>query len=299
MKRILLLTLMVVLLIPLTSCLDFLNSGDDEKDNPLIGNWIMYRYVDYWGDYDYSETYNPEIDNYFDAYILEFTKDIVTEWENDSGTDYWADEYDYELQDDKIIVDGDEYSYSIQDDILIIGESDDDYQEYYKKYNGDLPPASWTQELQADSYEPDDSYTETTVLTVNADPQTHTFTDDNEDWFSFDATANQSYLIVVGSHRDMYIELYDTDGSSYLDDDDDNDYDIELNDYDFNVESVLYWTAPAAGTYYIRIDAYSYNEGYYVISVMETTMASPFAKAVTTDSKDKKSSKSQPFLKRH
>ena len=179
----------------------------------------------------------------------------------------------------------------------MIRSSEIQYKEYYTKYEGDIPPDSWVNPMESDTYENDDNSLSTTAITVDADPQSHTVTTSDEDWFSFNATSGQNYLLVVGSYADMVVWLYDTNGSTYLDDDDDNDYDIVPNNFDYPVESVLFWTADAVGTYYFKVTGYdSSDEGYYVVSVMETTMASPFAKAVTTEKNDKEPRTRHRFL---
>jgi len=310
-KRIFTLTLMMIVLLSLTNCLDFLKSNEDDE-NPLIGKWVIYRVVekefedgtltDSW-----DEIYDGEWDNYMSAWFLEFTKDVVTMYENDDGTDYWEDQFDYKINNDKIISDEDEVAFNIENDMLVI-EYEDEFErdgatytseskEYYKKYEGDIPPDSWVELLHSDSYEDDDVYSDATNITVNATPQAHTITSGDEDWYSFTATSSQNYLLVVGSYEDMIVTLYDTDGSSYLDDDDDNDYDIQPSNFDYPVESVLFWSAPASGTYYFKVTGYdSSDEGYYVMTVMETSMTSPFAKAVINNTPKKEKRTRHHFL---
>lgn len=310
-RRILTFSLMMIVVLSLTSCWDFLKS-DDEDENPLIGKWIIYRFVE--NDYEdgvltdsWDQIYNPDWDNYYYAWIIEFTKDVIYYYENDDGTDYYESEDEYEYKDGKIIVDGDETPFKIQDEYLIIEMGDEDewdgvtytweVKEYYKKYEGDIPPASWVNPLENDTYEDDDDYHSASAITVNADPQSHTITAEDEDWFSFNATSGQNYLIIVGGYIDTWTWLYDTNGSSYLDDDDDNDYDIELNNVDYPVESVLFWSATGTGTYYFKVRGFDdEDEGYYIVSVVETTMTSPFAKAVIADTNKKETRTRHHFL---
>jgi hypothetical protein len=304
-KRLLTYSLMVVLMVSLSACLDFLSSDDEEDDNPLIGQWVIYRYVEkeYEDNVMTDETdqiYSGEWDNFHSAWFLVFTEDMLTWYENDDSTEYYHEEFDYEHKKGKIVVDDEETSYEIRDGMLVIPYIDEwewdgvtykwETTEYYKKYDGDIPPASWTQAIAADSYEDDDVYSDATPMTVNSAPQNHTITKRDNDWYSFTATSGQNYLLILGSGADLVITLFDMNGTSYLDDDDDNDYNIEPNNFNYPVESVLFWTAPASGTYYFRVTGFdSSDEGYYVVTVVETTMTSPFGKAVVNDEKESRS----------
>lgn len=68
----------------------------------------------------------------------------------------------------------------------------------------------------------------------------------DEDWVQFVAQAGQSYSIEtsnLGTSSDTLLTLYDTDGSTVLDENDDHGY---------GLASHITWKAPQAGTYYIR-----------------------------------------------
>jgi hypothetical protein len=71
------------------------------------------------------------------------------------------------------------------------------------------------------------------------------------DFFSFDATAGQTYEILIDlpvqGLRDSTAWLYDTDGRTLLSWDDDGGH---------GWGSRIIWTAPADGTYYLAVDAY-------------------------------------------
>ena len=68
------------------------------------------------------------------------------------------------------------------------------------------------------------------------------------DWFRFQAEAGQTYTIIVrlGTLDDSLLGIWDTDGQTFLD----------LND-DFaeTLGSRLQWTAPASGTYFLDVES--------------------------------------------
>jgi hypothetical protein len=103
-----------------------------------------------------------------------------------------------------------------------------------------------------DAYESDDTPAEATL----ADGFTvHTFhTESDVDWFAIPVTSEQvgkpTYIrtLHLGPNADTYMYLYDTDGSTVLDTDDDSG---------LGRSSYIIWTPPAAGTYYVMIRPYS------------------------------------------
>lgn len=109
----------------------------------------------------------------------------------------------------------------------------------------------------ADVYEPDDTFSQATDIGtpppgVIAILRSHNFhvAGDN-DWISFGATAGNDYIIEttnLGSASDTYMYLYDTNGTTEITHDDDGGD---------GLASRIEWTAPASGTYYIRIRHYS------------------------------------------
>lgn len=84
-------------------------------------------------------------------------------------------------------------------------------------------------------------------------------------WFSFDASQGASYEIMTEliGLPDSVMHLYDTDGQRQLAENDDS-----LTGRD----SQIYWTAPAAGTYFIMVHAYDAQTqtGEFSLTITET-----------------------------
>jgi cysteine peptidase C11 family protein/pre-peptidase/dockerin type I repeat protein len=115
-----------------------------------------------------------------------------------------------------------------------------------------------------DEYEPDNGPDTATPLTVDGLSQDHTFCpeSDTADWVSFEAQAGQSYEIAtsdLASDTDTVLRLYDTDGQTQLDQDDDSGS---------GWASKIEWTSPVSGTYYVAVTDYygraGPNTGYAV-----------------------------------
>lgn len=99
-----------------------------------------------------------------------------------------------------------------------------------------------------DSYEQNDSYTVAGTIDLNT-PQQHNHCDDDSDWFKFSALTGETYSVStssLGVKADTRVEVYDTDGSTSLA----GDSNSGLEDR----ASRLSWTAPANGTYYIKVE---------------------------------------------
>ncbi len=98
-----------------------------------------------------------------------------------------------------------------------------------------------------DALEDDDSMAAAHSLTPGSASSGHTSCPaGDEDWVQFSAQASQSYVIEtsnLGTSSDTLLTLYDTDGATVLD---------ENDDYGYGLASHITWEAPQAGTYYIR-----------------------------------------------
>jgi hypothetical protein len=109
---------------------------------------------------------------------------------------------------------------------------------------------SVTSGVSGDSYEPDNTYTDASPITVNGAAQQHTFHQNgDEDWAKFTVTASEIYSITtsnLGTNADTVLGLYDTDGTSLLAANDDCP--------GGGLESCINgWSDPDAGTYFIRV----------------------------------------------
>jgi uncharacterized repeat protein (TIGR01451 family) len=101
----------------------------------------------------------------------------------------------------------------------------------------------------ADAYEPDNLYTQAAVIPADGTAQTRTFhTVADKDWIKFYVLARQVYTITTSQLSpdvDTVLQLYDRDGVTLLD---------ENDDYVGGSEgSRIVWTAPADGWYYARV----------------------------------------------
>jgi Zn-dependent metalloprotease len=132
----------------------------------------------------------------------------------------------------------------------------------------------------ADSFEPDDTAAQASPITVDGSAQTHDFHVAGDlDWIQFPATAGLNYVIEtfnLGSSGDTVISLYDIDGTTLIASDDDGGD---------GLASRIAWTAPAGGTYYVRISHFGNNtfgpDTNYDISV--TTVANALAPTASVE----------------
>ena len=100
-----------------------------------------------------------------------------------------------------------------------------------------------------------------TSINVNTTTAGSIETGGDEDWFKFQAVAGRRYTIfttLVGL-RDSVLTLYGADGSTQL---------AYNDDYGSSLASYIQWTAPAAGIYYIKAQAYDPSQtGTYQLSL--------------------------------
>ncbi len=262
------LALMIIILI---SACDNPTKPEPGK-NSLIGKWFFYT--------DGYFIYDPTFDNYYSAEIVEITKDKIIFYMNEPDTSY--DAYvsiNYILIADMIIPDIEESRgsiyYSFEDDMLVL-EWSDSSKDYLKKYTGDFPPTSWTTALENDDYEPDNNYSDANSLIVGADSQKHTITIYDADWFKFQATNNNTYMIKILGYMDNVLTLYDKDGQTYITEDDDNDWGIDTDTW-YWLSPVLVWNCESTEEYYFKVTGCweDYDTGYYTVKVSLTDIESP------------------------
>ncbi len=127
-----------------------------------------------------------------------------------------------------------------------------------------------------DAYETDNSSGVAPEITVNGPAQSRRFqVVGDEDWVKFAATAGQVYTITtanLAAGSDTRLELFDRDGTNRLKDND--------NCPDGGLASCIKgWTAPASGTYYIKVSN-GYAEGGcttydYQLAVNDSTASPP------------------------
>ncbi len=85
------------------------------------------------------------------------------------------------------------------------------------------------------------------------------------DYFVFQATEGQQYRIAVelGTLPDSAVGLYDSDG-----------FDLDWNDdYGDTLASLIEWTAPASGEYYLAVETADGSAGTYTLTIGEVQPA--------------------------
>ena len=83
------------------------------------------------------------------------------------------------------------------------------------------------------------------------------------DWFAFDAVAGTNYQIDVNLSRgtldDSLLRLFDTDGRTELEFNDDADF--------FTLESTIYWGADTSGRRFFEVSGFQGEQGTYEVSI--------------------------------
>jgi hypothetical protein len=104
-------------------------------------------------------------------------------------------------------------------------------------------------DVPADSYEADDVYGDASWISTDGVPQSHNIHDDGDgDWVKFEAIGGITYTLSTtntGGHADTVLGVYDTDGATLLDSN--NDCPGEW------MFSCLDWQAPSDGVYYAKV----------------------------------------------
>ena len=113
-------------------------------------------------------------------------------------------------------------------------------------------------DVSPDAYENDDTPGSAVAFTPDGMSQIHNVhTDGDADWVKFTAQAGVTYTLTTanfGGHADTVLMLYDTDGSTWLAENDDCPGRWPA--------SCLDWQAPNDGTYYVKVthwDEYAYG----------------------------------------
>jgi len=287
----------------------FVGCDKDDSGPSVIGKWYFYQ-EEYSSSYIQKEngtsTYDPNYDyDFFNASLIEITENTVNFCENDAGTEYYCSEVNYEMDGNTLILtyandlmkieeEKDTMHYSFQDDMLVLtrthyySEGTEEITIYLKRYSGTIPPASWTTELSNDNFEPDDTYQDATSIQVGSESDIHVIVSEDSDWFKFNATAGENYLIQVLGYFDSYLELYGTDGQTLLDEDDDNNNNIDVT-FNYGTAAVLLWNCTDSGMYYFKVRGYSTNsEGYYRVKVSTSDLTPRKKDSLSKDKKEEK-----------
>lgn len=135
----------------------------------------------------------------------------------------------------------------------------------------------------ADSYESDNSYQNSSWINVAGETQTHNFTINDQDWVKFNATAGYTYIINTTNYTDIsitdtQIELYDTDGTTKIAENDDIKLGVTRTSY-------IAWRATVNGTYFVKIFEWSNSGGgVYGIQVEQQGILEPYLISPTQNS---------------
>ena len=99
------------------------------------------------------------------------------------------------------------------------------------------------------------------TITVNGPAESGSIEEGGDvDYFRFSASAGYEYTIETGGSIDTYLYLYDRDGTTEIDHDDDGGP---------GTLSLIEWTCTASGTYYVKVRHYSSSEtGDYTVSII-------------------------------
>jgi hypothetical protein len=132
-----------------------------------------------------------------------------------------------------------------------------------------------TSSCEPDAYEPDNASPAAKPIQVGSGPQPHNFCpeDDVADWVSFTAQAGQTYRIAtteLQTYADTLIRLYGSDGKTMLKQDDDSGP---------GWASLIEWTSPAGGTYYVEVIEYFGRAGTDTGYALRVDGQSPACKA--------------------
>jgi len=121
---------------------------------------------------------------------------------------------------------------------------------------------NYSQGADPDSYEPDNSPTQYTAISVTSTLQTQNHTihsADDEDWFRFYAFTGRIYNFYSTGNTDTRVFLYEDNGTTLIDWDDD--------DGDGNNFSLQF--APTANAYYkLKVDGFNIAVGAYVFNYL-------------------------------
>ena len=120
-------------------------------------------------------------------------------------------------------------------------------------------PAGQTR-VDADSYEPDNTPATAQYISVNSilQSQNHTIHDFggvDVDWYYFYGIPGRIYTFYSTSSLDIKINLYQNDGTTIIDSDDDDGEGLNF---------LLQYAPTSAGFYRLKVDAYYMNAGPYV-----------------------------------
>ena len=127
-----------------------------------------------------------------------------------------------------------------------------------------------------DSYEPDDTYAQANSISTDGVPQCHVNTNpvSEQDWVKFNAVSGHDYEIGTRllndinqsdtAANDTLLYLYATDGVTQLSFNDDVGYTTWYQGYYYYRESLINWTAPADGAYYVQELQWGPTAGYSI-----------------------------------
>lgn len=255
-------TLSYVLLIT-ALLISFISCDGANSPNSLNGTWLLTKNV-YDGINSSGTPYHSETTyEMIDSEILELNgADYKKYW-------YDNDRYTYAYTSTTITFPNSSsftlysttYSFTISNGQLIVTRTYDDgntKMSYYDYYSGSVPPGEWTASSNIDQ-----DYVSATTISTDGTALNASLTIADIDWYKFSATQGSTYTLTTNGgaeDTDTVLVLYDTNGTSYLDRNDDYQ--------SGSLSSQIVWTCPSSGTYYFKVRGFSeYSTGTYTISV--------------------------------
>lgn len=235
-------------------------TDDNNQNTTLIGTWQIDSIV-FDGE---NETTTGTYDR---IYIkIESNRMIYYEYGN-PGTDTMISSYS--KSGNTITIEEETFTYSIQNGKMVWQIPEYSFNIYYSTYNGTLPPTEWGSiNSNTDNYEPDNTVSQATSISLN-ESQSHYLSTSDEDWYSFTASSGTKYRIYTTGNTDTYLTLYESNGSSVIADNDDDDYATSSDDYNASI----YWECTSSGTYKFKVEGFDSSEtGSYSIKIELTTL---------------------------
>jgi len=101
-----------------------------------------------------------------------------------------------------------------------------------------------------DTYEPDGSASQATVLDTTGVPQKHRMSPPDTDWYKFDATAGRTYCIQTHGSANTFLQLFATNAFTPL---------ATSANSSVGGNAMAVWTCISSGTYYFKISSPSWS----------------------------------------
>jgi hypothetical protein len=237
-------------------------------------------YMDEDTTYESSDRYIPEVDQYRFASMFTFTDEESIYYAYTSNSLFLSDTFLISFTADSLYLIPDligfAYYFSNDNELVLrqeynwsdtSGERTHISEIYFQKFKGEIPPDSWYDPIEEDKYEPDNSIASATNIYLGK-IQSHSFTENDTDYCSFNAIKGQGYLIQGLSYIEIESALLDNEGNILLTD---SDNDLHIAGLGDEVETLIAWECNASGKYYVMLrDEKShglFSSGFYQVRI--------------------------------